>query len=157
MSTSDNFLRMFTGDKIRCLREQKGLSYGQFKQITGLDKSYIARVEKGLINPTIRTLEKIAKGLQITVQDLIEEKTPEEVHVSGKDATGSGGRETGPPVSFCKLREIISKREEEEPILNIWHQLAEAERQAVLKYARFELAEQTKVEPPIQHYGGEGI
>jgi len=46
------------------------MSQGAVARALGLDKSYISHVENGKKNPTLRTIEKIAKILQTTVNDL---------------------------------------------------------------------------------------
>ncbi|HVB33287.1 MAG TPA: helix-turn-helix transcriptional regulator [Patescibacteria group bacterium] len=56
---------MVIGDRLRALREQKGLSQGQIEKRTGLLRCYISRVENGHTVPSIDTVEKLAKALEI--------------------------------------------------------------------------------------------
>ncbi|HEY4512329.1 MAG TPA: helix-turn-helix transcriptional regulator [Candidatus Paceibacterota bacterium] len=58
------------GDNIRAIRTKQNMSQGAVARALGLDKSYISHVENGKKNPTLRTIEKIAKILQTTVNDL---------------------------------------------------------------------------------------
>lgn len=59
------------GEKIRILRFQKGLSQEQLALHVGINTSYLGQVERGEKNPTIKTLEKIANGLDCTLENLI--------------------------------------------------------------------------------------
>ena len=56
---------MVIGDRIRALRESKGLSQGQVERRTGLLRCYISRVENGHTVPSIDTIEKLAQALEI--------------------------------------------------------------------------------------------
>ena len=58
------------GDNIRALRIEQNLSQGAVARALGLDKSYISHVENGNKNPTLKTIEKIARILKVTVNDL---------------------------------------------------------------------------------------
>jgi transcriptional regulator with XRE-family HTH domain len=59
------------GEKIRFLRLKKGLSQEQLALHAGINTSYLGQVERGEKNPTIKTLEKIAGGLDTTLENLI--------------------------------------------------------------------------------------
>jgi transcriptional regulator with XRE-family HTH domain len=56
---------MIIGDRLRELREEKKLSQGDIEKRTGLVCPYISRVENGHTIPTIETLEKMARGLEV--------------------------------------------------------------------------------------------
>jgi len=53
------------GQKIRELREQKGLSQGDIEKTTGMLRCYISRVEHGHTVPSLETLERFAAALRI--------------------------------------------------------------------------------------------
>lgn len=59
------------GKKVKEWREYRGLTQEELGYETGLDRGYISGVERGVRNPTVRSLEKIAKALHIRVSDLI--------------------------------------------------------------------------------------
>jgi transcriptional regulator with XRE-family HTH domain len=59
------------GDNIRRIRQEKGMSQGDISRALDMDRGYISRVEKGIKNPTIDTLSKIANALKVGVDDLI--------------------------------------------------------------------------------------
>ena len=44
-------------------RAQKGLSQKQLAALTGIDQADISRIERGLANPSVSTLERIAVAL----------------------------------------------------------------------------------------------
>lgn len=69
--------------RLRELREAKGLSQGDIERRSGLLRSYISRVEGGYTAPSVSTLEKFAKALDIEAYQLL--------------FTG-GGRPSGPKV-----------------------------------------------------------
>lgn len=60
------------GKKIRELRNAAGLSQERLGEITGLDRTYISGIERGVRNPALRNLEKLAKALKVKVSDLID-------------------------------------------------------------------------------------
>ena len=51
------------GQRIRELRKAKGFSQEEFAHVTGLERSYYGRIERGEINVTSRNLLRIAKAL----------------------------------------------------------------------------------------------
>jgi transcriptional regulator with XRE-family HTH domain len=56
---------MVIGQRIRELRESKNFSQGDIEQRTGLLRCYTSRVENGHTVPSIETLEKYARALEI--------------------------------------------------------------------------------------------
>jgi len=61
---------MIMGDRLRVLREQKGLSQGEIEERTGLLRCYVSRVENGHTVPAIETLEKFARALEVPIYQL---------------------------------------------------------------------------------------
>ena len=59
------------GETIRLLRQKKRMSQEQLALQAGINTSYLGQVERGEKNPTIKTLEKIANALEISLSDLI--------------------------------------------------------------------------------------
>lgn len=64
------------GNRIRFLRKVKGLSQEQLGELSGLHTNYIGQVERGEKNVTVESLEKIAKGLDVTLEDLFQHIDP---------------------------------------------------------------------------------
>lgn len=59
------------GNNLKKIRLEKGMSQGDICRASGMDRGYISRVEGGQKNPTISNLEKIAKALKISPDELI--------------------------------------------------------------------------------------
>jgi transcriptional regulator with XRE-family HTH domain len=62
---------MDVGKRLRQLREVKGLSQGDIERRSGLLRSYISRVEGGYTAPSLATLEKFAKALEVEPYQLL--------------------------------------------------------------------------------------
>ena len=60
---------MSLGTIIRDIRKSKGYSIMKIKELTGLSKSTISEIENDKSSPTTATLEKIAKALDVTIND----------------------------------------------------------------------------------------
>ena len=58
------------GKKLRELRTEAGLSQERLGEITGLDRTYISGIERGVRNPALKNMEKLAKALKVRVSDL---------------------------------------------------------------------------------------
>lgn len=61
---------MIIASRLRALREEKDLSQGDIEKRTGLLRCYISRVENGHTVPSIETLEKIARALEVPLYRL---------------------------------------------------------------------------------------
>jgi transcriptional regulator with XRE-family HTH domain len=59
------------GRRIRDLREAKGISQEILAEKSGLHRTYIGGVERGLRNPSLKSLSRIAKGLGASVAELV--------------------------------------------------------------------------------------
>src|SRR5271165_7229267 len=56
---------MVIGEKLKALRAQKNMSQGDVEKRTGLLRCYISRVENGHTVPSVDTLEKMARALEV--------------------------------------------------------------------------------------------
>jgi transcriptional regulator with XRE-family HTH domain len=61
---------MAIGNRIRELREAKGLSQEEIEQRTGLLRCYISLVENGRTIPSLENLERLAAALEIPLYQL---------------------------------------------------------------------------------------
>ena len=61
------------GERIRQLRLSKGISQEKFAISIDMDRTYYASVENGKRNISIVNIEKIAKGLDISLEELFRE------------------------------------------------------------------------------------
>jgi len=55
------------GERIVELRKKKGLSQQQFAYEADMERTYLNHIEKGRKNISVATLEKITKGLEVTI------------------------------------------------------------------------------------------
>lgn len=62
---------MQVGQRLRTLREARGLSQGDVERRSGLLRSYISRVEGGYTAPSLATLEKFARALEVEPYQLL--------------------------------------------------------------------------------------
>ena len=58
------------GQRIKYLRNEKGLSQEKFALSIDMDRTYLASVESGKRNISINNIQKIANGLDITLEEL---------------------------------------------------------------------------------------
>lgn len=56
---------------LREVRLKKNLSQGDIARILGVHRSYISGLERGRRNPSLLTVQKIAKALGVNAKDLI--------------------------------------------------------------------------------------
>lgn len=61
------------GVTIRTYRLQKGMSQGDIEKRTGLLRCYLSRVENGHTIPSLETLQKIARALEIQLAQFFAE------------------------------------------------------------------------------------
>lgn len=59
------------GFLIRKHREKKEISQEKLAELAELHRTYIGQVERGEKNLTLRSLERIAKALNINIKDLL--------------------------------------------------------------------------------------
>ncbi len=62
--------------RIRELRKRKGVSQARLAITAGMDPATLNRLEQGKGNPNIKTMEKIAEALSISVSELLEGEAP---------------------------------------------------------------------------------
>lgn len=67
----DKDILMVFGARVKVLRQEQGLTQEQFAQKCGLHKNYIGMVERGERNPSLLNIEIIAKGLEISISELM--------------------------------------------------------------------------------------
>lgn len=58
------------GVRLRALREQKGISQGDMEERTGLLRCYISSVEHSHTVPSVDTLDRIARALDVPLHSL---------------------------------------------------------------------------------------
>lgn len=63
------------GENLRLKRKSAGLSQEQLAYASGLDRSYVGKVERGQVNVTLETICILANTLSCSPKDLIPEDT----------------------------------------------------------------------------------
>lgn len=58
------------GQRIKSLRIERGLSQEKFALSIDMDRTYYASVESGKRNISIKNIEKIANGLNVSLEEL---------------------------------------------------------------------------------------
>lgn len=58
------------GNKIRNLRKSKGLSQDRLADKAGMTQQHVSRIEKGYYLPGMSTISRIAKVLNVPIDDL---------------------------------------------------------------------------------------
>ncbi|MEP2280355.1 helix-turn-helix transcriptional regulator [Maribacter sp.] len=58
------------GNKVKTFRKEKGISQEELAFRSDLHRTYIGMIERAEKNITLRNIEKIANGLDISVLDL---------------------------------------------------------------------------------------
>lgn len=81
--------------KLKLLRLQSGMTLDQVAQMSGLTKSYVSKVERGASMPSIASALRLAKALDVPVEDLFGTESDDDapVHVARAQAQrdlGSG-------------------------------------------------------------------
>jgi ribosome-binding protein aMBF1 (putative translation factor) len=69
-SMSENSLQIIVGKNIRKIRESKSISQQELAAKCNFEKSNMSRLEAGRVNPTLSTLEKVAKALDVSLAEL---------------------------------------------------------------------------------------
>jgi len=65
-----NFYYQRLGEHIITAREKKKLSQEQLALLSDIDRTYLARIEEGKANPSLKILHKICKILRVKLQKL---------------------------------------------------------------------------------------
>lgn len=107
---------MMIGERLRKLREEKKLSQGDIEKRTGLLRCYISRVENGHTVPSVETLEKLARALELPLYQIFYEgEMPPEApdipsaRMGRENAWGSAGKDAR---LLAKFRRVLSHTNE---------------------------------------------
>lgn len=68
------------GKQIRKIRNAQGITLEELSFKSGLNAAHLGQIERGIRNPTVETLERIADALEVSFLDLVSalEQTPPE-------------------------------------------------------------------------------
>lgn len=60
------------GKKIQQLRQAKNISQVKMAEMIGVSPTYVGFIEQGVRNPSIATLDKIARVLKVKMSELLD-------------------------------------------------------------------------------------
>lgn len=69
MAFEDDVIARF-GERLRDLRKRAGLSQEELAHEAGLDRTYVSGIERGVRNPSLRNIARLAGALGIHVREL---------------------------------------------------------------------------------------
>ena len=67
--TKKNLVLVSFGNSIRKLRAKRNLTQRELAKRAGLDVTYISGIERGVRNPSLKSLESVAKGLGCSISE----------------------------------------------------------------------------------------
>jgi transcriptional regulator with XRE-family HTH domain len=101
---------MIIGERLRALRDEKKFSQGDIEKKTGLLRCYVSRVENGHTVPSVETLEKFARALEVPMYQLFydSEEPPKLPNLLKRKSVddilwGSSGKDAHMLAKFCRL------------------------------------------------------
>jgi transcriptional regulator with XRE-family HTH domain len=101
---------MNIGDRLRTLREEKKFTQDEVEKRTGVLRTYLSRVENGHAVPSVQTLEKFARALEVPMYQLFYEgeEPPKLPNLLKRKTTddilwGNSGKDARTLVKFCRL------------------------------------------------------
>jgi transcriptional regulator with XRE-family HTH domain len=143
------------GQKIRKERLKNQLTLEQFSQKTGLSKSFLSQVERGLAEPSITSLKKISKQLGFSVVNLFQdENTPD----PSWDYSNFGQKYNGKRPLYVNGPEVVRSDKRKRlalPGSNVVYDLLtpDMKRQLEVMYMRVSRGESSGTEPMLDPPG----
>jgi transcriptional regulator with XRE-family HTH domain len=109
---------LIIGERLRALREEKKFSQGDIEKRTGLLRCYVSRVENGHTVPSVETLEKFARALEVPMYQLFYdgENPPKPLNLPRRKTAddvlwGSKSKDADLLGKFCRLFSRIEEGE----------------------------------------------
>ncbi|MBQ5969991.1 MAG: helix-turn-helix transcriptional regulator [Clostridia bacterium] len=82
------------GNRVALLRQQANLSQEKLAELAELSTEYISQIERGMKNPTVRSVQKICDALGVRLSDFFREESsaPDflDTQIEGKLRSKSG-------------------------------------------------------------------
>ena len=82
---------------IRRLRVAQALSQEMLAVDAGIDRTYVSRLERGLENPTVTVLEKLARAFSSNIEELL--RAPRAGETSERAFSGRRAKQKEKPVA----------------------------------------------------------
>jgi transcriptional regulator with XRE-family HTH domain len=67
-----NFFYKRLGERVISERKKRNMSQEELALDSHMDRTYLARIEEGKANPTIKVLNKLARQFKIPLSELLE-------------------------------------------------------------------------------------
>jgi transcriptional regulator with XRE-family HTH domain len=67
-------IQLLFGQNVRLIREKKGWSQDRLSEESNLHRTYISGIERGVRNPTITIVHKLALALDASLADLFNDQ-----------------------------------------------------------------------------------
>jgi len=106
---------MIIGDRLKTLRDAKNLSQGDIEERTGLLRCYVSRVENGHTIPSVETIEKFARALELPMYHLMYDgDAPPPMKEATRTRTAGSSWESSPGGRrlMRKLNPLLAKMDE---------------------------------------------
>lgn len=71
MPPSEDCSELTFGDRLKAVREARGISQNKLAKVSGIPQSSISLFETGSTRPTVTTLEWICKALKVSATELL--------------------------------------------------------------------------------------
>jgi transcriptional regulator with XRE-family HTH domain len=85
MYTNDEKIHMlFLGQKLRKLRKEQNLTQLELAQQVGITNGQISTIERGVSSPSLATLHRIARALNVPMTEFFEDERMKEVELTRK-------------------------------------------------------------------------
>ncbi|MFH1827241.1 MAG: helix-turn-helix transcriptional regulator [bacterium] len=68
-----NFFYKKIGERIYLERKRKSISQEKLSFLSDIDRTYLSRIENGKVNPSVKVIRKISKGLRIKVNKIVKD------------------------------------------------------------------------------------
>jgi transcriptional regulator with XRE-family HTH domain len=107
---------MAIGDRLKALREERGLRQNHLAEKCGLTPSLISQIESNKLTPSVNTLGRIAGALGIPVGQLFDQSPNGRIHIGRKkdnpivtfDGTSERWQILGAGLFQGKIRAVVS-------------------------------------------------
>lgn len=70
---NEESITKIVGDNVRRAREAIGVSQEELGDRAGIDRTYVSGVERGVRNPTVKVLARLAEALAVPAAALLKE------------------------------------------------------------------------------------
>jgi transcriptional regulator with XRE-family HTH domain len=86
MKTPD--LKALLGAAIKAERSALGISQEELAYRAGLHRTYVSDLERGARNPSLASVEKLARALELSVPVLFQRAVQQRNEAAGRDSVG---------------------------------------------------------------------